>query len=161
MKHVIPWLLFVLVQHGALPSLAVANDEALAVIVNPSTRASSISSDRLEAIFSLSEREWSAGVPVIPFNYAPGTSLREQFDQAILGMGPDEVARFWIDRRIRGFGDSPRKVPSVALMLRVIAKLPGAIGYVPESAVTSDVTGIARIKNGKVLPPLPGAGGTR
>jgi hypothetical protein len=50
-------------------------------------------------------------------------------------------------------GDSPRKVPSVALMLRVVAKLPGAIGYVPESMVTPDVKIVARVKDGRVLAP--------
>jgi hypothetical protein len=36
---------------------------------------------------------------------------------------------------------------------RLVAKLPGAIGYIPESFVTHEVRVLARIRNGKVLAP--------
>ncbi len=154
MRFLLPWLL-ALTLHGAFAPSTVTNQEPLVVIVNPATSASQLSADRLEAIFTLSQREWSGGQTVIPFNYAPGVGIRETFDRVVLGMNSEEVARFWIDRRIRGMGDSPRKVPTIALMLRVVAKLPGAIGYVPESAATPDVKVVALIKDGKVLTPRP------
>lgn len=154
MKKLLPWLLIAFAASlGAAAPREAQGEGGMVVIVNPSTRVDTLSGDRLEALFSLSQREWSSGQPAIPFNFAPGVPLRESFDRAVLGMNGDEVARFWIDRRIRGLGDSPRKVPSIALMLRVVAKLPGAIGYVPEEAVTRDVKVVARIVNGKVLPP--------
>ena len=39
------------------------------------------------------------------------------------------------------------------MIARLVAKLEGAIGYVPESLVARDVRVVARIRNGKVLPP--------
>jgi hypothetical protein len=155
MKKALPWLLLLVLVawHGAIASRGLAADNRLVVIVHPGTRVQTLSADELEALFTLSQRAWPDGQPAIPFNFAPGAPLREQFDRVVLGMNGDEVARFWIDRRIRGLGDAPRKVPSVALMLRVVAKLPGALGYVPEDAVTHEVKVVARIVDGKLLAP--------
>src|SRR6185295_4307646 len=98
MKRFLPWLMFALLQHGSfVPSAAVAVDEPLAVIVNPASYTGPLSADRLEAVFTMSQRDWSPGKPVIPFNYAPGLAIRDTFDRAVLGMAPDEVARYWID----------------------------------------------------------------
>jgi hypothetical protein len=132
-------------------SARAAEEGLLLVIAHPKVQMSELSPDRLEAIFTLSEREWPGGEPAVPYNYAPGNPYREAFDRTVLRMGPDEIARFWIDRRIRGMGDAPRKVPTVALMLRVVANLRGAIGYVPEGPLPPDVKVVARIAGGRVL----------
>jgi hypothetical protein len=128
-----------------------ADDVTLLVIVHPRLQLNELSADRLEAIFTMSAREWPDGEPTVPYNYAPGSAYREAFDRGVLRMAPEEVARFWIDRRIRGMGDAPRKVPSVALMLRVVANLRGAIGYVPDGPLPPDVKVVARIAGGRVL----------
>jgi hypothetical protein len=44
-------------------------------------------------------------------------------------------------------------VPDEALMVRLVARLPGAIGVVSRSAVKGDVRVVARISKGQVLPP--------
>ena len=144
-----PLLALALALGSATPT--VAEDTSLLVIVNPSVHSAELSADRLEAIFTMSERAWPGGQTIIPFNYPPGTGLRETFDRAVLRMSPDEVARFWIDRRIRGMGDAPRKVPTVALLLRVVANLHGAIGYVPAGPMPADVKVVARVSGGRVL----------
>jgi hypothetical protein len=132
-------------------SVRAVDDVTLLVIVHPRVRLNELSADQLEAIFTMSVREWPGGEPTVPYNYVPGSPYRERFDRAALRMAPEEVARFWIDRRIRGMGDAPRKVPTVALMLRVVANLPGAIGYVPEGPLPPDVKLVARIVGGRVL----------
>ena len=68
-------------------------------------------------------------------------------------MDPDAVARFWLDRRVRSGSPPPRQAPDPVMIARLVAKLEGAIGYVPESLVARDVRVVARIRNGKVLPP--------
>jgi hypothetical protein len=42
------------------------------------------------------------------FNHAAHSTDRIGFDQTVLRMGPDEVNRFWIDRKIRGLPGPPR-----------------------------------------------------
>jgi hypothetical protein len=49
-------------------------------------------------------------------------------------MNPDEVARYWIDRKVRGGDPPPKHVPSVAMMAKLVERLPGTIGYLPASA---------------------------
>jgi ABC-type phosphate transport system substrate-binding protein len=151
MKARLTWLLPVLALVICSSSRSVAEDITLLVIVNPSVRASELSADQLEAIFTLSDRQWPGGEAIIPFNYPPGSVLRESFDRAVLRMAPEEVARFWIDQRIRGIGDAPRKVPTAAILLRVVANLRGAIGYVPSGPIPADVKLVARVSAGKVL----------
>jgi hypothetical protein len=60
-------------------------------------------------------------------------------------MNPDEVARYWIDRRVRGGHRPPRQVPGAALMVRIVASLEGAIGYAKESDVNSSVKILAKV----------------
>ena len=51
-------------------------------------------------------------------------------------------------------GLPPRHVAETGTILRVVEKLKGAIGYTPEElAKTANVKVVARIRQGKVLPP--------
>lgn len=140
------WLLWIgLALAWSLAASVGAEDETLWVIVHPSVPAAELTPDQLTAIFTLSQRVWPGGQSVIPYNYDPANSLRQRFDRLVLGMDSDEVARFWIDRKIRGQGDSPRKVPSVALMVRIVANLPGAIGYVPAGTPATGTKVVAQV----------------
>jgi hypothetical protein len=125
----------------------------LAVVVNRAVPVRQLSASELESIFTASRSTWPDGSSVAVFSYAPEDSTRRIFDLAVLRMSPDEVARFWLDQRIRGGPRPPRQVPDPALALRLVAKLPGTIAYVPESMVNNTVTVVARIKGGKVVPP--------
>lgn len=133
----------------ALPSLD------LAVIVNLQTRVSHMSAVEMETMFTRTQTRWSDGTPIVPINAPPGTDARIAFDHAVLRLDPDDVGRFWIDRRIRGLGLPPRHLGEPGSVLRVVEKLSGAIAYVPESVAASSgrVKVVARIRQGKVLPP--------
>jgi len=60
-------------------------------------------------------------------------------------MEPDEVARYWIDRRVRGGHRPPRQLNSWALMLKVVSAVDGAIGYVPESSMSDQVKALMKV----------------
>jgi hypothetical protein len=72
----------------------------------------------------------AVGKRLIPFNYLADDPLRRRLDGLVLQMVHAEVGRYWVDRRIRGQGMPPRIVPSAQIMNAIVAKLPGAIGYV-------------------------------
>lgn len=138
---------------GLLPVPSVAQGGDLAVIVHPSNSVDSLSTAKIEAIFTSSRRHWSGGRSIVPFNYEPHDSKRAAFDRAVLQMKPDEVSKFWINQRIRGRAGPPRQVPSATLMLRVVQRLEGAIGYVPlDLARRGDVKIVAVVRDGKVEP---------
>jgi hypothetical protein len=134
-------------------SFAAAPEEPLIVIVNDKSPVDKVSGYEAEALFTRTKTRWSNGTPVHPFSFPAGTPAREQFDRVVLHLNPDQVGRFWLDRRIRGLGMPPKQVPSAALMLQIIANLQGAIGYVPGTRARPGVRIVARIVQGKVVGP--------
>jgi hypothetical protein len=112
---------------------------AIVIVVARGFRERDISSAMLRRAFRGDTTEFG-GSRLVPFNYAPEHPVRRVLDTSLLGLPPDQVSAYWIDRRIRGEGLPPRTVPSPLIMRAVVAKLPGAIGYLPAALVDSSVT---------------------
>jgi hypothetical protein len=127
-----------------LPRKTWANGK-LVVIAHPKVSVSTLGGADIETIFTTRKLYWPDGSRIIPFNLPPRSPLRVEFDEGALHLSADDVARFWIDRRVRGGQQPPRQVPDLELMLRVVAKVEGAIGYAPLSAVNSAVKRLAEI----------------
>lgn len=130
-----------------------AGEEALAVFVHPANRVRALGLQELAAIFMSRKQHWDGAGRIIAFNYPARHAIRVQFDRAVLGMGPDEVARYWIDQRIRGGNQPPRQVPNGSLIPRLVEQLEAAIGYGPMSELHHSVRIVAVVKNGKVEAP--------
>lgn len=81
----------------------------------------------------------AAGKRLLPLNLPPASDSRVRFDQAVLGMTPERVSRYWIDRKIRGQSGPPRALDSADLVQRVVARLDGGIGYVRMNELKADV----------------------
>jgi hypothetical protein len=142
---------FALGANAAPPSPAASL--SLDVFVHRSSTVTQLTDHELEALFTRAQTRWQDGSPVIPLSFIAGADARVLFDRVVLRLGPDEVGRFWLDRRIRGLGLPPRQVPNALLMQQVIANLPGAIGYAPSQPGRSGVKVVARIQQGKVVAP--------
>ena len=110
----------------------------LAVIVSKSSELTELSSAQLTRMF-LGELVDNGAHRLIPLNRATATEERAEFDRVVLGKSPDEMARYWIDRKIRGQSSAPKAVEPVDVYERVIAKLDGAIGYVRTDEIRGDV----------------------
>ena len=146
-------ILLLLAVVGLTTTHGFASDPPLAVIVHPDVEVKQLNDVELEAIFLTERRYWSGTKAIIPFNLPPRSTDRALFDRVALRMEPEAIARYWLDRRVRSGSPPPRQAPDPMTVSRLVAKLPGAIGYVPESSVTSEVRVVARIRNGKVLAP--------
>ncbi len=72
------------------------------VIANKAVSATRISRDELRPIFQTKKNTWPDGTSARPFNLTETNPVRRAFDAAVLGLDPDRVARYWIDRKIRG-----------------------------------------------------------
>jgi hypothetical protein len=120
---------------------AVAEGKKLVVVVAKGSSMTSISRADLKHCFS-GDTVSGGGKTLVPFNFATATAEREGFDKAVLGMSPDEVGQYWINRKVRGQSAAPRSLPSNAHVAKVVAKFPGAIGYLPADALTADVKAI-------------------
>lgn len=132
------------------PSLAVA-DPPVFVVAHKAVATAALTREELRNIFQIKRATWSDGVPVRPFNLPEASVGRRVFDQAVLSLDPARVARYWIDRQVRSGDRPPPVVPTSALMIRIIAKTAGSIGYVEGSAVHPGVKIVARVVDGQVV----------
>ena len=101
----------------------------LVAIVGPASPVRDIALGNLRRIFLGEPVQDQSGQKLLGFNHPPRTRARSLFDELVLGMNADEVARHWVDQRIRVGARPPRVVPNVPLLRQVISRLPGAIGY--------------------------------
>jgi hypothetical protein len=115
-----------------------AAQRKLAIVVARTLGVSNIDSGTLRRTFRGETTELGT-TRLVPFNFAAGDPVRAAFDQQLLSWSPEETARYWIDRRIRGQGRPPHVVPSAPVLLAVIEKLAGAIGYLPAALVNDRV----------------------
>lgn len=111
----------------------------LVVVVNADSPMSDVSMNMLRNVFLGETVTDPSGRRILPLNQPPHSPDRVGFDRVVLDMSPDEVARYWIDRKIRGQSDAPRSVDSPALLRRVVARLPGAMGYLRREDVDDSV----------------------
>ena len=153
MRHSLIVGIVVLVAFAREGALASANEPAELVVVVNSANTIKLTSSMLENVFLRKTTNWDDGVRVIPINGLPDSERRHTFDRAALGMSPDEVARYWLDLRIRGGGTAPREVDDPIVTLKLVGRLEGAIGYVPAGAVIDGVTIVARVRGTKVILP--------
>jgi hypothetical protein len=118
------------------PSSALAADGGLVLVVGKSSPISNVSKAELNRIFS-GDSVKIDGEPVVPIALATSRPERAAFDQAVLGLSPDEASKYWIDRRIRGQGNPPKSAPTPEVMAKVVGSFPSAMGYLPASALTA------------------------
>lgn len=121
-----------------LQAPAYADGNKLVVVVAKGSSLTNLSRADLKRCFT-GEPVSVDGKPLVPFNASPNTPERTAFDRAVLDMSPDEVGRYWIDRKVRGQSAAPRSLPSPAHIAKVAAKFPGAVGYLPADQMTSDI----------------------
>jgi len=113
--------------------------DPMVLIIAASTAVSNLDAATLRRAYEGYPVDYASGKRLIPFNAPSGTPARVRFDRALLGLEPDEMARFWVDQRIRGISQQPRTVTPEALAVRVVASLPGAVAYVSPAAVNATV----------------------
>jgi hypothetical protein len=119
---------------AALPYPVGAAGKPLVVIAAASSPFKDISVGELRRAF-LGETVTLEGKRVIAINHPLATPLRDRFDSLVLGLKPDEVGRFWVDRSIRAQSPPPKTVQSAELAVRIAMSLPGAITYASPEVV--------------------------
>ena len=139
----------------AMSGYAGAPGGRLAVVVAKTCPLDELSGYDLKHLFLGEYVNGPGGKKLIPLVPPPNSPDRVGFDKVVLGMSADQAANYWIDRKIRGQSGAPKSIDSTDLMLRVVARLDGAVGYVRASDVTGDVK-VLRI-DGK----MPGDAGYR
>lgn len=127
--------------------------DEIVVVVNKANTSTKLSREDLRPLFQTTKSHWPDGTSAEPFNLADDSPVRHDFDSAVLGLDPDRVARYWIDRKIRGGERPPRKVTGASAVVRVVSTDKGAVGYVRTGDANDSVKIVARIRNGQVVSP--------
>jgi ABC-type phosphate transport system substrate-binding protein len=128
-------------------------EPTIVVIVNNANPVTSVAASELRPIFQTTKTKWSSGGDATPLNLPNENKLRQDFDQAVLGLDPTRASRYWQDRKIRGGARAPKYLPNSAAVLATVAADPSAVGYVNASEVTKAVKVVARIVKGKLNAP--------
>ena len=137
------WLAVVLPCLCALPSAErtarAAERVTLSVFVAKDSGVQNLKMTELRRIFTNADDSGLSGQRSVPFNHTARSSDRIGFDMTVLHMNPEEVSRFWIDRKIRGLPGPPRAVDSLSQLLRLVSRTTAGIGYARPSQVTGEV----------------------
>jgi len=127
----------------ALPSVErtarAAERITLAVFVAKDSPVQNLKMNELRRIFTSADDSGFSGRRTVPFNHTARSSDRVGFDLTVLHMSPEEVSRFWIDRKIRGLPGPPRAVDSLSQLLRLVSHTTGGMGYARPNQVTKEV----------------------
>jgi ABC-type phosphate transport system substrate-binding protein len=132
---------------------AAAGGDEIAVIVNKGNPAGSLSQNDLRPIFQTTKTSWPDGSKITALNLPDADGTRKGFDAAVMGLDPDRVARYWVDRKIRGGNPPPKSVGSSGAVVKVVGSKAEAIGYVPSKDVSGNVKVVARIRGGQLVGP--------
>jgi ABC-type phosphate transport system substrate-binding protein len=138
---------------GAGIAPIVHSQEEIVVIVNKANPIKALTREDLRPIFQTKKLQWDDGSRIEAIDLPDNESIRSGFSAAVLGLDAERVARYWVDRKIRGGERPPPKVPSPGSVVRLVAAKAGAIGYVQSTDVNPNVKVVARVRNGEVLPP--------
>jgi hypothetical protein len=132
---------------------ASAGGDEIAVIVNKANSVTTLSHSDLRPIFQTTKTSWPDGQSIMAFTLPPEDPTRKGFDAAVLGLDPDRVARYWVDRKIRGGNAAPKSIGGSGTMLKIVGAKAEAIGFVLAKDVTGNVKVVAKVRDGQVVAP--------
>lgn len=129
----------------AAPVFSTAADPRvkLVVVVQKSSPLSELSLRDLKRLYLGEHITDGDGKQLIPLNHPLASPDRVGFDQVVLKMTPDQIRRFWIDRKIRGQPAAPRSVTPRELLRKLVAASPGAIAYLRDSEIDAQLKALA------------------
>jgi hypothetical protein len=107
----------------------------LAIVVAKDSPISGLSHNELKRLFLGSTVTGPGGVTMIAVNQGPESLDRAAFGRVVLGMSPDELGRYWIDRRIRGQSGPPKGLGSPAQVRSAVGHNPAVVGYLRENEI--------------------------
>ena len=117
----------------------------VAVIVNKSVNASSISKSNLLDIYSLTTKNWDNGNKIIVFDQKSDNEVKEKF-YSFIGKSNSDLKKVWMRAQLTGEGFAPEALNSDQEVLNKVASTPNAIGYINKNSVSSSVKVLIEIK---------------
>lgn len=85
-----------------------------------------------------------AGIRVTPIDLPVGDAVRNRFLARWVSTDEERYTAYWTVRRYVGKGVPPREAVNAAEVSRLVAALPGGVGYVDEADLRPGVNVVAR-----------------
>lgn len=128
---------------GSAARVVRADPPRLALVVARASPLQQLTRFELKKLYLGSHIVDPSGERIVAFNQASSSPDRVAFEEKVLGMTPDQVASYWIDRKIRGQSGAPKAVGSAELVQKVVSKVDHSIAYVRLDQVRPEVRVIA------------------
>lgn len=104
------------------------------LIVNADNPAESITAAEVTSYFMKKERKWPNGDAVRFFDYRDENEARAAFLKTYINKTSREIELFWIGEKIYTGNIAPIQISSDSMMIAMVARFPGGIGYISKSA---------------------------
>ncbi len=112
---------------------------AVDLVVNQAVPVDTLSRSMVRSIFSMRMTSWPDGLPIQVFVLGDKTSLHAEFSKQILGVFPHQLRRAWNRQIFAGTGQAPAKLENEEEMRDMVAKTPGAIGYISKDMINDQI----------------------
>ena len=116
----------------------------VSVIVNKSVHETTLNTNTLANIYTLTTSKWKNGGKIVLFD-AFAKDIKNTVCKYI-SKDPFSLKREWLKKQLTGAAKVPKSIKSDDEMISKVASTPGAIGFVKSSNVTGDVKVLLEIK---------------
>lgn len=99
-------------------------------IVNTSNPNTSLTEGQLQDFFLKRVRQWQDGTPVRFFDRQTGSEERKRFLSQYIEKTSRQIDQHWIGQKLYSGDSSPTQVNSDSLMVALVSRFDGGIGYV-------------------------------
>ena len=130
----IPIALALLLTVASAPERARAQTVSYQVVVNAANPTTQLTREELSRIFLRKVLSWKSGGAAEPVDQSPDSPVRQSFSKAVHHKDVAQIKAYWQQILFTGQGAPPIEKGSDDEVLELVAKIPGAIGYVSATA---------------------------
>ncbi|MBS0345479.1 MAG: hypothetical protein JSR69_03385 [Proteobacteria bacterium] len=105
------------------------------VVVGAGSGIKSLTQDEVINIFLGRYRKLPSGGQARPYDLPPGDELRTVFYRRLVDKNPAEISAYWARLYFSGKTKPPEVSPSAAELIKAVASVEGAVGYLERSQV--------------------------
>ena len=124
----------------AAPALQTEETTGFVVIVNKANPIRTLSAVELRRIFMKQTRMWPHAESIVPVDWDATSPVREVFSKQVLARSVREMADYWVQQSVTQGLTPPSTQRSTRALLRFVASVAGAIGYVPPGEADDTVS---------------------
>lgn len=117
--------------------------EEVIIIVNDQNSVTELTDEQVQNYFLKKSRQWPNGAPVRFFDLRDDKEERKIFLRTVIGKSAREIELYWIGQKLYTGNSAPLQISNDSMMAGVVARFPGAIGYV--SSTFSGAPGVKKI----------------